>query len=126
MVDGRRNGVSGRCLVEDFPELGLTAGHRLLPEGEIIDVWQLEHLETPVQMAFFNARGDQGLNAICPLFSVVGFSVEAVQLDAMHVLDLGVAQYLIGAVLQTLLAENYTHSAHPQVPPPVAQEFQNT
>ena len=116
VVDGRhKNPVSGRSLVADFPELGLAAGHRLLPEGEVVDVWQLQHLETPVELVFFNARGDQGLNAICPLFSVVGFSVEAVQLDAMHVLDLGVAQYLCGAVIRTLLAENYTNCTHPQV-----------
>ena len=114
MVDGRKKGWSGRVLLRPFPELGLAAGHRLLPEGDVKDVWQLGHLEVPVTMTFFNAGADRGLNAICPLFSVVGFSVEMVQLDAMHVLDLGVSQLLVAAVIRTLLHGNFSNSTQLQ------------
>lgn len=108
VIDGRKKGHSGRCLVRPFPELALSAGNRLLPEGQVRDVWELEHIDVPVHLTFFNAAGDQGLNSICPLFGVVGFSIESVQLDVMHILDLGVSQLLAAALFRTLLVENFT------------------
>ena len=33
---------------------------------------------------------------ITPLFDIVGFSIEALHLDVMHVMDLGMSQFLLG------------------------------
>ena len=108
--DGRKgkdgNGP-GLTMKESFVEADLPEGARLMVDdlpGE--DIHRLAELVAPVTLTFFNPHGDHGLTFVTPLFSIVGFSIECIHLDVMHVLDLGVSQYLVGMVLRRLVEGN--------------------
>ncbi len=105
--DNRKKGYGGLSLLEDFDELNLPKGCRLLETGPVSDIHKVANLEVPAELTFFNARGDHGLNFLCPLFGVVGFTLETLCLDVMRVLDLGVTQYVSGAVFWRLLDNNF-------------------
>lgn len=64
----------------------------------------------PITLSFFDVVGDHGLTFASPLFDITGFSIELIHLDVMHVLDLGVSQYLAGAVLRELVENNFCRS----------------
>ena len=108
--DTRPKGFGGLVIKADFPELALTKGMRLLEEGPVVDLHRVAEIRPPCTLSFFNCCGDHGLNFLCPLFSIPGFTIEALSLDVMHVLDLGVAQYLIGAVFRELIEHNFCRS----------------
>ena len=103
-------------MFEHFPELGLRRGHRFMENGPVTDVADLGHLIFPCDLTFFDANGDTALNCISPsLVSIPGFSIESLHLDAMHILDLGVSQHLVGAVFRRLIDNNFAGSDHPYV-----------
>ena len=108
--DTRPKGFGGLVLKADFPELRLTKGMRLLEDGPVVDLHQVADIRTPCTLSFFDCCGNHGLNFLCPLFSIPGFTIEALCLDVMHVLDLGVTQYLIGAVFRELIENNFCGS----------------
>ena len=90
-------GWGGLALDRDYPDLGLSKGHRLLEHGPVTDICDLSQLTFPCTLHFFDSRNQATLNHICPLLlSVPGFSIDCIHLDAMHILDLGVTQYLVG------------------------------
>ena len=93
-----------------FPTLGLEPGDRLVQEGQVGDLYNLSSVSAPADLVFFQTKGFHGLNFIFPLFAVVGFTIECLALDVMHVLDLGVTQYLVGSVLWALIAGNFAKS----------------
>ena len=47
-------------------------------------------LKNVINSIAFELKGNHGLNFVAPMFSVPGFSISALTLDCMHVLDLGV------------------------------------
>jgi hypothetical protein len=102
--------IGGIGLLEPFRELQLPAGVRLLEAGPVTDIHRLDMIEVPAQLSFFDAKGDHGLNFICPLFSIPGFSIESLSLDMMHIMDLGVTQYVVGAVFRKLVDNNFARS----------------
>ena len=105
-----KDGPGGLTLHRDFDDLGLPAGARLLEDGPIFDLHAVEKTTTPCTLTFFDTRGDHSLNFVCPLFNIAGFTIEAMCLDVMHILDLGVTQYLIGWVFSTLIEANFAQS----------------
>ena len=106
-VDGRvKNSWPGLVLLEEFPELRLEKGFRIVEAGRVTDIWALGELELPVELTSFDCKGEHGLNLLCPLFDVVGFNIEMLALDVMHVIDLGIAQYLVGTVFRELIESN--------------------
>ncbi len=102
--------LSGIGLLEDFPDLGLTKGHRLVAEGPVTDIHDLQNLKFPAHVSFFDTRNTVGLNYVCELFSITGFSLECLALDLMHVFDLGVLQRLIATIFRTLISRNFSGS----------------
>ena len=98
-------------MLEDVAELRLERGFRIVESGRVTDIWALGALELPVELTFFDCKGEHGLNLLCPLFEVVGFTIEMLALDVMHVVDLGIAQYLVGAVFRQLVENNFIRSA---------------
>ena len=66
----------------------------------------LTTLRTPLTLAFFDPCGDHALNFLCPHFQIVGFTVECLVLDVMHVFDLGITQWLIGTIFFELIGQN--------------------
>eukprot|EP00959_Pyramimonas_sp_CCMP1952_P367050 7687876-Pyramimonas_sp.AAC.1 len=103
--------AGGFALQEHFPELNLKKGHRLVETDAVQDIDALMELDTPVLLTFFDSKSDVGINLVCPLFRIVGFGVECIHLDGMHILDLGVAQYAVGMVLYLLVVNNFAQSA---------------
>ena len=56
----------------------------------MLDIHALADVPLPALLTFFDTQGNHGLNFVAPMFSVPGFSISALTLDCMHVLDLGV------------------------------------
>ena len=112
----------GKVLFEPMEELGLPAGARLMESDEVRDIHQLKSLTTPITLRFFDSQGDHGLTFISPLFDIVGFNIESIALDVMHVMDLGVSQYLVGSVFRQLIESNFCNSTHRHVD---ARRFEN-
>ena len=110
--DGRTQGFVGLCLMHDFIELNLPRGSRLLEQGPVRDLHDLDHLfsELPVTLAFVNSNGDHGLNFITPIFWIIGFTIDCLCLDVMHIMDLGITQWIEGAVFMRLLLNNFCQS----------------
>ena len=110
--DARKNKPSGYHLRQALPELDLPYGARLVEDGALVDIHAVADVTLPAVLTFFHTQGNHGLNFVCPMFSVPGFSISALTLDVMHVLDLGVSQYLAGAVFATLIQNNFAKSDH--------------
>ena len=64
--DTRKDGYCGLSLLQAFPELNLPKGARLLTNENVQDIHNLDTIEPPAELLFFDARGDHGLNFICP------------------------------------------------------------
>ena len=101
--DPRVASVAGLVLRKPYEGLGLPAWVRIVESGPLTDIHGLADLELPVRLQFFDCHGINGLNFASPLFGIKGFSLELLVLDVMHVVDLGVAQYLVGALFRILL-----------------------
>lgn len=104
--------AGGLALKADFPLLGLKKGWRLIEEDSIHDVHEAESVELPATFCFFDKNCGVGLNHLCPLFKVKGFTIEALALDSMHIIDLGVCQYIAGDIMQKLIKRNFCGSTH--------------
>ncbi len=68
-----------------------------------------------MHIMFFSRHAGYGLNHICPLFDVAGFTIEALSLDCMHIVDLGVMQYVAGEILQKLILGNFAGSTRKKI-----------
>ena len=102
----------GLVLQSAIEELGLPKFTRLMSDdGQLQDIGKYKELRAPCTLSFFDVRGSHGLTFVSPLFDIIGFNIEAIHLDVMHVMDLGVTQYLVGAVLQELIENNFVESA---------------
>ena len=99
--DLRRGSPAGLHLRESLPELDLPQGARLVDDGALVDIHALADVALPADLTFFHTAGNHGLNFVCPLFKVPGFNISCLMLDVMHVMDLGVSQYLAGALFVT-------------------------
>jgi hypothetical protein len=103
--------MAGYGLQSDFPALALKRGMRLMEAGVVKDVHRLDDIqEFPCDLTFFDTSAGMGINFITPLFSIRGFGISSLHLDIMHVIDLGVLQYMIGSVFFTLVEKNFAGS----------------
>ncbi len=107
--------AGGLALQSDFPLLGLRKGYRLLEEDSVTDIHKLGDVELPCALSFFSKDAGHGLNHICPLFGVAGFTIESLSLDCMHIIDLGIMQYVAGEILQKLIVKNFAGSTKRKV-----------
>eukprot|EP00959_Pyramimonas_sp_CCMP1952_P334434 7003845-Pyramimonas_sp.AAC.1 len=85
---------------------------RLIHAGQVKDTHTvLQYVaDFPAQLTFFDRQNAVGLMHLAPIFGAVGFCIEMLALDAMHILDLGVSQFLVAAVLMHLLQANFAKS----------------
>ena len=113
--DPRATPVAGLVLRKPYEELGLPAWVRIVESGPLTDIHSLADLQLPTELEFFDCMGSNGLNFASPMFAVAGFSIELLHLDVMHVVDLGVAQYLVGAVFRTLIENDVSGCGSPHV-----------
>eukprot|EP00969_Alexandrium_andersonii_P034139 1492994-Alexandrium_andersonii.AAC.1 len=104
--DHRRDGFVGLALLEDVPQLGLRRGLRLMEAGPVVDLHRLQDIQAPATLHFFDCQAEKMLNFVSPLFNITGFSVACLRLDVMHIIDLGLLQWLIGTVFWRLLLNN--------------------
>lgn len=105
--DANRGGL---VLTEDFPPLQLHCGHRLIENEYVDDIHDVASIELPAFLDFFDTTRVAQLNMISPLFSIPGFGVDSLHLDAMHILDLGATQYIAGSTLTALVENNFARS----------------
>ena len=98
------------------PMAGLEAGARVLVGGDVVDLKTLHELVPPASITFFKPGGMLLLNFISELFSIVGFTTTNLALDVMHVVDLGVLQWLLAAVFWALINGNFCGSAKIHLP----------
>ncbi len=111
--DERADGYHGRALSEAVVgvrgPLGLVdleVGDRLEVGGDISDTHaNIEELQVSatgyIAMVFFRARTSVFLSAVNPIFQILRF--DHVEVDVLHCVDLGVAQYMAGTVFELLL-----------------------
>ena len=106
--------IAGFGLWQACPEVGLTSGWRLVQTGPVVDTYKVMDIECsaaePAELTFFDSANQIGLNFIAPIFSVFGFTIDMLALDIMHVVDLGISQYLCGAILSILVEGNFAGS----------------
>eukprot|EP00959_Pyramimonas_sp_CCMP1952_P442710 9267991-Pyramimonas_sp.AAC.1 len=103
----------GLGLNEDFPGLGLPAGHKLIADENVRDIHGVGDLEVPedgLMLSFWDTKQAGPLNMMCVLFSIIGLTMETVHLDSTHVIVLGVLQFLAGAIFHYLIEGNFAHS----------------
>ena len=65
----------------------------LVEDGILSDIHAVAEVPLPAVLTFFHTQGNHGLNFVCPLIVVPSFSINALTLDVMHVMDLGVPPY---------------------------------
>jgi len=97
----------------NIPEFGLVRGWRVVETRAVSDLHKVIDIEVPeggIDLVFFNTFNGEGLDRICNLFTIKGVSVDMVHLDAMHIMDLGVAQLVIGKVFWELCNRNFARS----------------
>ncbi len=102
--------LGGLVLSSDHGELHLKKGWRLMEDGAVVDLHDLQSIRLPSTFTFFDTANAMGLNFVSPLFNVVGFTIECLCLDLMHVFDLGICQHLCGTVLRHLVCSNFAGS----------------
>ena len=93
------------------PRFGLLRHDKLHLGGSLskfVDFAQL--LIFPAVIFFFRATTSR-LTGVCPLFSfsglwdgVIGLSLDSIEFDVLHTIDLGVTQRVIGAILMMILS----------------------
>eukprot|EP00959_Pyramimonas_sp_CCMP1952_P456646 9473511-Pyramimonas_sp.AAC.1 len=64
----------------------------------------------PAALTFFDSANQIGLNFVAPIFMVKGFTIDMIAIDVMHVVDLGISQYLCGAVFSVCVEGNFAGS----------------
>jgi hypothetical protein len=92
------------------PEYGLKLHDRLHPGGALDYMGAYEKLDTfPATLLFYRCQGSH-LNGVCPLINypgvengIMGLSMECIEIDVLHTIDLGVTQRIIGFVLMLIL-----------------------
>ena len=105
--------IGGFGLWKAFPELGLRRGFRLCVDKVVKDTHRVSTLVIPpggALLTFFDSTNELGLTFVSPLFEVVGFTIEMLCYDLMHVLDLGTSQYIVAAVFAALITSNFCGS----------------
>ena len=100
----------GLSLAARCESLDLGIGHRLMERGPVKELTDVTSLELPARLSFIVPNAQASPKFVCPMFDVIGFDIEHLALDVMHVLDLGVTQFVIGAVFLQLCMNNFARS----------------
>ena len=92
--DKRKHGNRGRCLNKHIDRLGLRVGDRLEPHlPGLSDVGNFELLQTPCEVLFWRCQNETAARHRNPMFnSNVGCDIDALTVDVMHCMHLGVIQ----------------------------------
>ena len=98
----------------NIPEFGLRRGWRVVENEHVNDIHKLSDIPVPeggVDLVFFDALNSNGLDLVCALLLIKGVTINMVHLDAMHIMDLGVTQLVVGQLFWVLCANNFARSA---------------
>jgi hypothetical protein len=88
--DKRKTG-HGRTLQRDLPMFGLLSGDRLEPHPGLLDVGSFEAVALPARTLFWRSSLETLSKHRCPIFSyMLGVSVQIMEIDTLHCLNLGV------------------------------------
>lgn len=79
----------GRALAKNIPELRLQKGDRLEPTKLLWDVGMFGNLAPPFLVTFWRGSKQSRLIHMCPLFDILGVTVESWVADLMHSWHLG-------------------------------------
>lgn len=90
-------------------------GWRLLTNEHVRDTHALATVHAPATLRFFDTVGQEALQFVYAMFDVVGFNITMMCLDVMHVLDLGVTQWLVASVFWALIQANFSGSTSADV-----------
>ena len=111
--DKAKQGIRGRVLSVDLPDLGLLAGDRLDPSEGCTDtgIGFDMHTDFPLTVTFWRRSLETKLRKRFPLFSVPGVDCTFMTIDLLHTLYLGPAQhFVIECVWSTVCANVYNVS----------------
>ena len=99
------DGIRGRCLSEDVPELGLLRLSRLEPTGEHPDVHDLQAVDGGRETTWWRRSQETYTRRRNPLFgAATGIDIDSIAIDWLHTLSLGVYQHLLGGFLWALVS----------------------
>jgi hypothetical protein len=106
--DQRKQGAHGRALQKDIPSLGLLAEDRLEPHPGMPDVADFDSLNSfPVRVLFWRVSEQTRTRHRNPLFwPQTGVTTDALAIDILHTLHLGVILYFSSEVVWALLLGN--------------------
>jgi hypothetical protein len=106
----KKTGAShGRALVSDVPTLGLLSGDRLEPSQTLLDIGALEQAEVPITVTFWRTSNETKTKHRNPLFhESTGVVVDALAIDNLHTLHLGVFKHYVMLVLWFLVDSKYS------------------
>jgi len=111
--------LGGFATYKKVPSLGMNSGYRLIETGPVTDIHTLSSLVVPaagLELTFFDNSNGVGMTLLCPLFQVKGFNVNALHLDIMHIVDLGVSQFVLGMIFWLLCKNNFCKSTKATAP----------
>jgi hypothetical protein len=99
----------GRALVSDVPALGLLSGDRLEPSPTLLDIGSLEQAVLPITVTFWRTKNETKTKHRNPLFhESTGVGVDALAIDNLHTLHLGVFKHYVMLVLWFLIDSKYS------------------
>ena len=106
--DKRKQGAHGRALQKDIPSLGLLSEDRLEPHPGMPDVADFDSLNSfPVRVLFWRVSEQTRTRHRNPLFwPQTGVTTDALAIDILHTLHLGVILYFSSEVVWALLLGN--------------------
>ncbi|CAK0805581.1 unnamed protein product, partial [Prorocentrum cordatum] len=102
--------VGGMVTTRAMPEFRLGNKFLLIENEDVPDIYSLSEVVVPAQILFFNTSNNQGLDRVCALFQIRGVSIETLCVDGMHVMDLGIVQFVLGYMFWVLVKNNFARS----------------
>jgi len=105
--DKRSDGGRGRCLKADIPSLALKAGDRLEPSPSLPDVASFDGKRVyPFTVTFWRRAAETAARHRLPLFCIPGVGPDALCIDMLHCVFLGIAQAYLSTVFWRVMVSN--------------------
>jgi hypothetical protein len=100
----------GRLVQNVCPEYNLKLHDRLHTGGSLLKLADYDTLDSfPAKLFFYRSMGSH-LNGVCPLThyagletGIFGLTLESIEFDVLHTIDMGVTQKLVGFILMLIL-----------------------
>jgi len=111
--DARDRGGRGRVLATALPDFGLSAGARLEPGLDLLNVARIDTLEEfPTSIMFWRRSTETRARHRNPIFSSkTGISpATSICVDELHTINLGVMQRLMAEIIDVLVTADFSRS----------------